>query len=72
MTQIYNYCRANNRDNDLKDQLRKSDGSSIYTSSFIPNEFINTFGYLIQYEIVTNAKKSISYSVLANENINIS
>ncbi|GBO42185.1 repressor of the inhibitor of the protein kinase, partial [Araneus ventricosus] len=64
--------RANSGDNDLKDQLMKSGGRSMYTSSFIQNELINTFGHLIQSQIVTNVRKSIFYSVLADETTDIS
>ncbi|GBN84085.1 repressor of the inhibitor of the protein kinase [Araneus ventricosus] len=64
--------RANSGDNDLKDQLTNSGGRSMYTSSFIQNELINTFGYLIQSEIVRNVRKSIFYSVLADKTTDIS
>ncbi|GBO05324.1 hypothetical protein AVEN_138116-1 [Araneus ventricosus] len=49
-----------------------SGGRSMYTSSFIQNELINTFGYLIQSQIVRNVRKSIFYSVLADETTDIS
>ncbi|GBO13416.1 Zinc finger MYM-type protein 1 [Araneus ventricosus] len=64
--------RANSGDNDLKDQLMNSGGRSMYTSSFILNELINTFGHLIQSQIVRNVRKSIFYSVLADETTDIS
>lgn len=64
--------RANSGDNDLKDQLMNSGGKSMYTSSFIQNELINTFGHLIQCQIVENVRKSIFYSVLADETTDIS
>ncbi|GBN79590.1 hypothetical protein AVEN_268641-1 [Araneus ventricosus] len=63
--------RANSGDNDLKDQLMNSGGKSMYTSYFIQNELINTFGHLIQSQIVTNVRKSIFYSVLADETTDI-
>ncbi|GBM66379.1 hypothetical protein AVEN_91964-1 [Araneus ventricosus] len=49
-----------------------SGGRSMYTSSFIQNEIINTFGHLIQSQIVRNDRKSIFYSVLADETTDIS
>ncbi|GBN83750.1 Zinc finger MYM-type protein 1 [Araneus ventricosus] len=49
-----------------------SGGRSMYTSSFIQNELINTFGHLIQSQIVRNVRKSIFYSVLADETTDIS
>ncbi|GBN31399.1 Zinc finger MYM-type protein 1 [Araneus ventricosus] len=64
--------RANSGDNDLKDQLMNSGWRSMYTSSFIQNEIINTFGHLIQSQIVRNVRKSIFYSVLADETTDIS
>ncbi|GBN96721.1 hypothetical protein AVEN_167796-1 [Araneus ventricosus] len=64
--------RANSGDNDLKDQLKNSGGRSMYTGSFIQNEIINTFGHLIQSQIVRNVRKSIFYSVLADEISDIS
>ncbi|GBL99681.1 hypothetical protein AVEN_249729-1 [Araneus ventricosus] len=45
---------------------------SMYTSSFIQNELINTFGHLIQSQIVRNVRKSIFYFVLADETTDIS
>ncbi|GBM29700.1 hypothetical protein AVEN_199145-1 [Araneus ventricosus] len=63
--------RANSGDNDLKDQLMNSGGRSMNTSSFIQNELINTFGHLIQSQIVTNVRESIFYSVLADETTDI-
>ncbi|GBN25518.1 Zinc finger MYM-type protein 1 [Araneus ventricosus] len=63
--------RANSGDNDLKDQLMNSGGRSMYTSSFI-HEIINTFGHLIQSQIVRNVRKSIFYSVMAVETTDIS
>ncbi|GBN84199.1 hypothetical protein AVEN_153345-1 [Araneus ventricosus] len=44
----------------------------MYTSSFIQNELINTFGHLIKSQIVRNVRKSIFYSVLADETTGIS
>ncbi|GBM30640.1 hypothetical protein AVEN_75467-1 [Araneus ventricosus] len=44
----------------------------MYTSSFIQNELINTFRHLIQSQIVRNVRKSIFYSVLADETTDIS
>ncbi|GBN58887.1 repressor of the inhibitor of the protein kinase [Araneus ventricosus] len=64
--------RANSGDNDLKDQLMNSGGRNMYTSSFIQNELINTFGHLIQSQILRNVRKSIFYSVLADETTVIS
>lgn len=64
--------RANSGDNDLKLQLLNSGGKSMYTSSFIQNELISVFGHLIQSQIVTNVRKSIFYSVLADETTDIS
>lgn len=64
--------RANSGDNDLKLQLLKRGGKSMYTSSFIQNELISTFGHLIQSQIVTNVSKSIFYSVLADETTDVS
>ncbi|GBL96318.1 Zinc finger MYM-type protein 1 [Araneus ventricosus] len=64
--------RANSGDNDLKDQLMNSGGRSMYTSSFIQNEIINTFGHLIQSQIVRNVRKLFFYSVLADETTDIS
>ncbi|GBN43277.1 hypothetical protein AVEN_230600-1 [Araneus ventricosus] len=49
-----------------------SGGRSMYTSSFIQNEIINTFGHLIQSQIVRNVRKFIFYSVLADETTDIS
>nr|XP_042895669.1 52 kDa repressor of the inhibitor of the protein kinase-like [Parasteatoda tepidariorum] len=49
-----------------------SGGKSMYTSSFIQNEIIDTFGHLIQSQIVTNVRKSIFYSILADETTDIS
>ncbi|GBM52532.1 hypothetical protein AVEN_230563-1 [Araneus ventricosus] len=49
-----------------------SGGRSMYTSYFIQNEIINTFGHLIQSQIVRNVRKSIFYSVLADETTDIS
>ncbi|GBM52843.1 hypothetical protein AVEN_154174-1 [Araneus ventricosus] len=49
-----------------------SGGRSMYTSSFIQNEIINTFCHLIQSQIVRNVRKSIFYSVLADETTDIS
>ncbi|GBN40674.1 hypothetical protein AVEN_128616-1 [Araneus ventricosus] len=49
-----------------------SGGRSMCTSSFIQNEIINTFGHLIQSQIVINVRKSIFYSVLADETTDIS
>ncbi|GBO41502.1 hypothetical protein AVEN_34523-1 [Araneus ventricosus] len=49
-----------------------SGGRSMYTSSFIQNELINTFGHLIQSQIVRNVRKSIFDSVLADETTDIS
>ncbi|GBN42913.1 Nose resistant to fluoxetine protein 6, partial [Araneus ventricosus] len=63
--------RANNGDNHLKDQLMNSSGRSMYASSLIRNEIINTFGHLIQSEIMRNVRKSIFYSVLADETTDI-
>ncbi|GBN63283.1 repressor of the inhibitor of the protein kinase, partial [Araneus ventricosus] len=64
--------RANSGDNDLKDQLMNCGGRSMYTSPFIQNEIINMFGHLIQSQIVRNVRKSIFYSVLADEATDIS
>ncbi|GBM12527.1 repressor of the inhibitor of the protein kinase [Araneus ventricosus] len=64
--------RANSGDNDLKDQLMNSGGRSMYTSCFIQKENINTFGHLIQSQIVRNVRKCIFYSVLADETTDIS
>lgn len=44
----------------------------MYTSSFIQNELINTFGCLIQSEIINEVKNSGVYSVLADETTDIS
>ncbi|GBM65433.1 hypothetical protein AVEN_71115-1 [Araneus ventricosus] len=44
----------------------------MYASSFIINELIDTFGHLIESQIVRNARKSIFYSVLADETTDIS
>ncbi|GBO16502.1 hypothetical protein AVEN_231505-1 [Araneus ventricosus] len=63
--------RANSGDNDLKDQLMNSGGRRMYTSSFIQNELINTFGHLIQSQIVRNVRESIFHSVLADETTDI-
>ncbi|GBN28143.1 repressor of the inhibitor of the protein kinase [Araneus ventricosus] len=63
--------RAKSGDNDLKDQLMNSGGRSMYTSSFIQNELINAFRHLIQSQLVRNVRKSISYSVLADETTDI-
>ncbi|GBN35873.1 repressor of the inhibitor of the protein kinase [Araneus ventricosus] len=49
-----------------------SGGRSTYTSFFIQNELINTFGHLIQSQIVRNVRKTIFYSVLADETADIS
>ncbi|GBO35782.1 hypothetical protein AVEN_30133-1 [Araneus ventricosus] len=49
-----------------------SGGRSMYTSSFILNEIINTFGHLIQSQTVRNVRKSIFYFVLADETTDIS
>ncbi|GBN95919.1 repressor of the inhibitor of the protein kinase [Araneus ventricosus] len=49
-----------------------SGGRSMHTSAFIQNELINTFGHLIQSQIVRNVRKSIYYSVLADETTDIS
>ncbi|GBO09002.1 Zinc finger MYM-type protein 1 [Araneus ventricosus] len=64
--------RADSGDNHLKDQLMNSGGRNMYTSSFIQNELINTFGHLIQYQIVRNVRKSIFSSILADETTVIS
>lgn len=64
--------RANSGDNILKDQLTTSGGKTMYTSSFIQNELINIFGHLIQSKIVENVRKSVFYSVLADETTDIS
>ncbi|GBL81624.1 repressor of the inhibitor of the protein kinase [Araneus ventricosus] len=74
MTEIFDHLRyrTNGRDNDLKDQLMNSGGRSMYTSSFIQNEIINTFGHLIQSQVVRNVRKSIFYFVLADETTDIS
>ncbi|GBN03105.1 hypothetical protein AVEN_270885-1, partial [Araneus ventricosus] len=48
-----------------------SGGRSMCTSSFIQKELINTFGHLIQSQIVRNVRKSIFYSVLADETTDI-
>ncbi|GBM46498.1 repressor of the inhibitor of the protein kinase [Araneus ventricosus] len=48
-----------------------SGGRSMCTSSFIQNELINTFGHLIQSQIVRNVRKSIFYSALADETTDI-
>ncbi|GBO01876.1 hypothetical protein AVEN_114670-1 [Araneus ventricosus] len=65
--------RANSGDSDVKDQLIYSGGRSMYTSSFIQNEIINTFSHLIQSQIVRNVRKSCQfYSVLADETTDIS
>ncbi|GBN51916.1 repressor of the inhibitor of the protein kinase [Araneus ventricosus] len=48
-----------------------SGGRRMCTSSFIQNEFIYTFGHLIQSQIVRNVRKSIFYSVLADETTDI-
>ncbi|GBO21990.1 repressor of the inhibitor of the protein kinase [Araneus ventricosus] len=64
--------RANSGDNDLKNQLMNSGGRSMHTSSFIQNEIINTIGHLIKSQIVRNVRKSIFYSVLADETTDIS
>ncbi|GBN47575.1 hypothetical protein AVEN_117031-1 [Araneus ventricosus] len=49
-----------------------SGGRSMYTSYFIQNELINTFGHLIQSQIVRNIRNSIFYSVLVDETNDIS
>ncbi|GBO21253.1 repressor of the inhibitor of the protein kinase [Araneus ventricosus] len=49
-----------------------SGGRSMCTSSFIQNELINTFGHLIQSQIVRNVRKSIFYSALEDETTDIS
>ncbi|GBM78448.1 hypothetical protein AVEN_96780-1 [Araneus ventricosus] len=49
-----------------------SGGRSMFTSSFIQNELINTFDHLIQSQIVGNVRKSIFYSVLVDETTDIS
>ncbi|GBM39638.1 hypothetical protein AVEN_251565-1 [Araneus ventricosus] len=48
-----------------------SGGRRMCTSSFIQNELINTFGHLIQSQIVRNVRKFIFYSVLADETTDI-
>ncbi|GBM09370.1 hypothetical protein AVEN_5818-1 [Araneus ventricosus] len=63
--------RTNSGDNDLKDQLMSNGGRNMNTSSFIQNELINTFGHLIQSKIMINVRKSIFYSVLADETTDI-
>ncbi|GBO17453.1 hypothetical protein AVEN_129047-1 [Araneus ventricosus] len=47
-------------------------GRSNYTNSFIQNKLINTFGHLIQSQIVTNVRKYNFYTVLADETTDIS
>ncbi|GBM71007.1 repressor of the inhibitor of the protein kinase [Araneus ventricosus] len=64
--------KADSGDNDLKDHSMNSGGRNMNTSSFIQNELINTFGHLIESQIVTNVRKSIFYSVLADETTDIS
>lgn len=63
--------RANSGDEYLKKQLLNSGGKSMYTSSVVQNELITMFGQIIQLKIVSNANKSMFYSVLADETTDI-
>lgn len=45
---------------------------NVRVCSFIQNKLISVFGHLIQGQIVTNVRKSIFYSVLADETTDIS
>jgi hypothetical protein len=64
--------RANYGDNNLKTQLETGGGKTMYTSSVIQNEIIGIFGSQIQSKIVSNVRKSVFYSVLADETTDIS
>jgi hypothetical protein len=64
--------RANSGDEYLKNQLLNSGGKSMYTSSVVQNELITTFRHIIQSKVLSNVKKSLFYSVLADETTDIS
>lgn len=64
--------RANHGDNVLANHILSSAGNAMYVSPVVQNELINLIGDQIQTSILDRVKKSVFFTILADETTDIS
>nr|CAI5868539.1 unnamed protein product [Callosobruchus analis] len=64
--------RIDSGDNKLKSHFEKCRRNAIYTSPRIQNELINLCGEVIQENVISEVRKTMAYSILADETADVS
>nr|CAI5858338.1 unnamed protein product [Callosobruchus analis] len=64
--------RIDSGDNKLKSHFEKCRRNAIYTSPTIQNELINLCGEVIQENVISEVRKTMAYSILADETADVS
>nr|CAI5824628.1 unnamed protein product [Callosobruchus analis] len=64
--------RIDSGDNKLKSHFEKCRRYAIYTSPRIQNELINLCGEVIQENVISEVRKTMAYSILADETADVS
>ncbi|VEN48424.1 unnamed protein product [Callosobruchus maculatus] len=64
--------RIDSGDNKLKSHFEKCRRNAIYTSPRIQNELINLCGEVIQENVIGEVRKTMAYSILADETADVS
>nr|CAI5842849.1 unnamed protein product [Callosobruchus analis] len=64
--------RIDSEDNKLKSHFEKCRRNAIYTSPRIQNELINLCGEVIQENVISEVRKTMAYSILADETADVS
>nr|CAI5839575.1 unnamed protein product [Callosobruchus analis] len=69
---FFQILRIDSGDNKLKSHFEKCRRNAIYTSPRIQNELINLCGEVIQENVISEVRKTMAYSILADETADVS